>query len=171
MTSIPATASGSTAARGRSGPGRAIIVIVSAMLAACRSGPAGDGHAVPGGVVRPPLTNAEYEMAQLRSLGAVGDGGSPTFAPASVRTAPDLVPGETTRLIMPATQPKTRSAAAGTGSAPVVVRPSPARSGPVQKVGSSYLGPGGVTSRRVGSIMLNSDGTTGQLIGNTIINH
>lgn len=172
MTSIPATASWSTTAHRRSGPGRAIIAIVVAALAGCRSGPAGDGDAAPGGAARPPLTNAEYEMAQLRALGAIGNGGPPAVVPDSLRTAPDLVLGETTRLIMPVTQPKARSgAAAGAGSPTMAVRPAPARTGPVQKVGSSYLGPGGVTSRRVGSIMLNSDGTTGQLIGNTIINH
>ncbi|MEX1044810.1 MAG: hypothetical protein WEC73_01670 [Chthoniobacterales bacterium] len=144
----------------------ALAAVVAATLTACQS------HQVAMAPARPAMTNAEYEMAQLRALGAVGEGRPLVAPPSSVRTTPDLVRGETTRLVMPVVRPAPRSSTAvGTLPLSVAGRPAPGRTGPVQKVGSSYIGPGGVTSRRVGSIMLNSDGTTGQLIGNTIINH
>lgn len=144
----------------------ALAAMVAAALSACQSN---DVATVP---ARPAMTNAEYEMAQLRALGAVGEGRPSVLPPSSIRTAPDLVRGETTRLIRPEVRPVPRSpAAAGALPPSAAGRPVPGRIGPVQKVGSSYIGPGGATSRRVGSIMLNSDGTTGQLIGNTIINH
>jgi len=144
----------------------ALAAMVAVTLSACQSNQVAT---VP---TRPTMTNAEYELAQLRALGAVGEGRPAVAPPSSFRTTPNLARGETTRLILPQAQPVPRStAAAGVSSLPVAGRPAPVRTGPVQKVGSTYLGPGGATSRRVGSIMLNSDGTTGQLIGNTIINH
>jgi len=153
-------------------PGAAILAVILTVLTGCETGPATEARATISPAGRPQLTNAEYEMQQLRALGAIGDGRPADLPPPSVRPAPDLARGETTRLILPQVQLVPRStAAAGVSPPPVAGRPAPVRTGPVQKVGSTYLGPGGVTSRRVGSIMLNSDGTTGQLIGNTIINH
>jgi hypothetical protein len=149
-----------------------MVMVALAGLAGCRSIPADNGRRDPGEAGRPVMTNAEYETEQLRALGAVGEGRPPVVPPPSVRTAPDLVRDETTRPIRMELRPVPRSPApAGALSPTVAGHPAPVRSGPVQKVGSTYLGPGGATSRRVGSIMLNSDGNTGQLIGNTIINH
>jgi len=152
-----------------SAPGIAVIL---AGLTGCAAGPAAEGFSSRGADGRPSLTNAEYEMQQLRALGAIGDARSAAPPPTPTRATPDLVRGDTFRLITPVRSnlPKP-PAATGTPSATVVGPQATTRSGPVQKVGSSYIGPGGATSRRVGSIMLNSDGTTGQLIGNTIINH
>jgi hypothetical protein len=150
----------------------AILAVILTALTGCETGPASEARATISPAGRPQLTNAEYEIQQLRALGAIGDGHPAALPPPSVRPAPDLVRGETMRLIRPEVRPMPRSAAAaGALSPPVAEPPAPVRTGPVQKVGSTYLGPGGATSRRVGSIMLNSDGTTGQLIGNTIINH
>jgi hypothetical protein len=127
-------------------------------------------HPQPEPVVRPAMTNAEYELAQLRALGAAtdGPGGHETgdirvVRDDAVQTRLNLAPPN--RILTPAP---------GTPTSPGAVAPTTSassRTGPVQKAGAIYIGPGGTSSRRVGAIMINSDGTTGQMIGNTIFNH
>jgi hypothetical protein len=113
------------------------------------------------------MTNAEYEKAQLRALGAAMDApikGSTTniqlLRDNAIRTQPN--PGQPGRI---------QTQTPRTLGSPATIAPgkaSPSRTGPVQKAGAIYIGPGGTSSRRVGAIMINSDGTTGQMIGNTI---
>lgn len=155
------------------GPGGPIpLLVVAAALAtltACQHNRPAAGDAP-----RPAMTNAEYEMAQLRALGAIDTGQGTMMARRPARAVPDPAARDTSRLIAPDWRPPLfRQTTTARGTLPAV----PARqvwaprTGPVQKIGSSYIGPGGTTSRKVGAIMINSDGTTGQLIGNTIINH
>lgn len=137
------------------------LVVLTLCVAACSQNTPSET------VVRPAMTNAEYEMSQLRALGAATDAevGDETvvarpFRDETVRSQPNLA--QPNRLLTPAPR---------TPTLPVVVAPGKAtssRTGPMQKAGAIYIGPGGASSRQVGAIMINSDGTTGQMIGNTI---
>lgn len=150
------------------------LLALAACLAAtgCQTPPVTGPETTP----RTATTNQEYELAQLRELGCAkpGTGGlNPTGLPdrAPPRTQMPVPPVNEARLPVPPPQTITpRTTATPTTSAAVPrSTTAPNTTGPVQRVGSTYMGAGGSMSRPVGAIMMNSDGTTGRLIGNTIV--
>lgn len=125
-----------------------------------------------------PQTNAEYERAQLLALGCatpLGGSRGSTLSPEARRrsdtvrmqrtaeSGPDIWRG----VLPPSVQ---TPATATTSSSSVSPPPAGGEIRNVQRIGSSYIGPGGQTSTRIGGVMFNSDGTSGTLIGNTIFN-
>lgn len=149
------------------------FLAIAACLAAtgCQTPPPTE----PAAAQRPATTNQEYEFAQLRELGCAkpGTGGlNPEGLPdrAPPRTQAPVPPVNETRLPMPPQTIMPRTTATPATSAAVSrSTTAPSTTGPVQRVGSTYIGSGGSMSRPVGAIMMNSDGTTGRLIGNTIV--
>lgn len=120
------------------------------------------------------MTNSEYEYAQLRALGCA-DGGTRNQAAGTYRVDPRI---QTNRMPRRWGEPP---AWPGVHPAPTVYGTVPAgpgqATGPVasdsgarqvQRIGNTYMSPGGGTSQRIGGVMFNSDGSSGTLIGNTI---
>ncbi len=147
---------------------RSLAILSAVAAVGCQSVPPATDQAA----ARPPMTNLEYEFAQLRELGCIRPRredvpATPTRPPP--RDAQRSL-GDEARMMRPTPDPlPTRAAGPATiATTATSVRRSPAPLSPVQKIGSSYRGPGGSMSRPVGAILLNSDGTTGRRIGNTI---
>ena len=149
---------------------RCLPLLLGVCISGCQT-PVTD-HAGP--LVKPRgMSDEDYVLAQLETLGCAGNREKSSAAPVSRSSRKARLLRENFRSPLLRGLPVQRMSPAISVQSTVAsgLDAGPASSGPtyVQKLGNTYYGTDGSANWQSGRVMINADGPAGTLIGNTLI--